>query len=163
MTKRSRGASAKIVALERGGRRQHDVGMARGRRPPRLMHDDGFRPPKSGAQLVGVLMMVEWIAARPIDQLDVGIGALSAVEVVALARVQQAVGDARRRNGAAERIGQNLHCRGVEGERRLGNAGRGAITEAETAARKSDLAETRRQQNDTPKRLLAMIGALQRP
>ncbi len=64
--------SAKIVALERRRRRQHDVRMARGRCPPRLVHDDGFRTPKSGAQLVGVLMMVEWIAARPIHQLDVG-------------------------------------------------------------------------------------------
>src|SRR5215831_14215543 len=137
--------------------------MARGRCPPRLVHDDGFRTPKCGAQLVGVLMMVEWIATRPIHQLDVWVSILSAVEVVTLARVQQALGDARRRNGATERIGQDLHCRGVEGERRLGNAGRGAITEAETAARKSDLAETRRQQNHTPKRLLAMIGALQRP
>ena len=60
--------AAEIVALERGRRRQHDVGMARGRRPPRLVHDDGFRPPQGGAQPVGVLMMVERIAARPIDQ-----------------------------------------------------------------------------------------------
>src|SRR5262249_6932669 len=137
--------------------------MARGRCPPRLVHDDGFRTPKSGAQLVGVLMMVEWIAARPIHQLDVGISILSAVEVVTLARVQQALGDARRRNGATERIGQDLHRRRVEGERRLGDARCGTVAKSETAAWKSDLGETRRQQNDAPKRLLAMIGALQRP
>src|SRR5215831_19204130 len=115
--------------------------MACGRCPPRLVHDDGFRTPKSGAQLVGVLMMVEWIAARPIHQLDVGIGMLSAVEVVVLARVQQAFGDARRRNGASERVGQDLHCRRVKGERRFGNARCGAVAKSETAARKADMAE----------------------
>src|SRR5262249_57315556 len=124
---------------------------------PRLVHDDGLRTPKCVAQLVDVLMMVEWIAARPIHQLDVGIGMLSAVEVVTLARVQQALGDARRRNGASERIGQDLHRRGVAGERRLGDASRGAIAEAENAAGKSGLAETRRQQDDTPKRGPALI------
>ena len=101
--------AADVVALQRRGRRQHDVGVARGRRPPGLVHDDGLRPLPGAAQPVDVLVMVERIAARPIDQPDVGIGAPLAVEVVALARMEQAVGDARRRDGAAERVGQHLH------------------------------------------------------
>ena len=35
--------AADIVAFERGGRRQHYVGVACRRRPPRLVHDDRFR------------------------------------------------------------------------------------------------------------------------
>src|SRR5579871_6574106 len=38
-----------------------------------------------------------------------------------------------------------------------------AVAEAETAAGKSDLAEHRSQRDRSPKRLLAVIGALQRP
>ena len=69
--------SADVVALERGRRRQHDVGMARGRRPPWLVHDDGLRPLPGAAQPVGVLVMMERIAAGPVDQADIGIGAPS--------------------------------------------------------------------------------------
>ena len=63
----------------------------------------------------------------------------------------------------AERIGQRLHRRRIERERRFGDAGRGAVAKTEAATRKSDLAETRGQQHDAPERLLAVIGALQRP
>ena len=75
--------AADIVALERRRRRQHDVGVAGGRRPPRLVHNDGFGPLPGSAQPVEILMMMERIAAGPIDQPDVGIGAARAVEVVA--------------------------------------------------------------------------------
>ena len=77
--------------------------------------------------------------------------------------MQQAFGDARRRDRAAERIGRRLHRGRAERERRLGDAGRRAVAEAEAAARQADLAEARRQQDHRPIRLLAMIGALQRP
>jgi hypothetical protein len=88
--------AADVVALERRGGRQHDIGVARGCGPPRLVHDDGLGLLPGAAELVGVLMMVEWIAAGPIDQLDVGIVAALAVEVVSTAGIEQAVGDARR-------------------------------------------------------------------
>ena len=163
MTNGSRCARADVVSLQRGRRRQHDVGVARGRGPPRIVHDDGLRPAERGAQLVGVLVMVERIAARPVHQLDVRIGAGAAVEVVRLAGMQQALRDPRRRNGAVERIGRGLHARRAERRRRFGDAGRGAVTEAEAAARQADLAETRGQQQHRPIGLLAVIGALQRP
>ena len=107
--------------------------------------------------------MVERIAARPVHQLDVRIGAVAAIEVVRLAGVQQALRDPRRRNGAIERIGRDLHARRAERRRRFGDAGRGAVTEAEAAARQADLAETRSEQQHRPIGLLAVIGALQRP
>ena len=77
--------------------------------------------------------------------------------------MQQAVGDARRRDRAAERIGQRLHRGRAERQRRLGDAGGGAVAEAEAAARKADLAEACGQQDHRPIGLLAVIGALQRP
>ena len=154
---------ADVVSLQSGRRRQHDVGVTRGRRPPRLVHDDGLRPAEGGAQLVGVLVMVERIAARPVHQLDVRIRAVAAIEVVRLAGMQQALRDPRRRNGAVERVGRGLHARRAERRRRLGDAGRGAVTEAEAAARQADLAETGSEQQHRPIGLLAVIGALDRP
>ena len=107
---------------------------------------------------------MERIAAGPIDQPDVGIGAAAAVVIVGLAGMQQAIGDARRRNGAVERIGAAASIAGrAERQRRLGDAGRRAIAEAEAAARQPDLAEHAASSTTRPIGLLAVIGALQRP
>ena len=153
MTKRSRGGAADVVAFERRRRRQHDVGVARRRRPPRLVHDDGLRPLPGAAQPVEILMVVERIAAGPIDQPDVGIGRALAVVVVALAGMEQAVGDARRRDRELRRVGQSV---GIVGP---GNSSGGsaipaarAVAEAEPAARQPDLAEARRQAAPAPNR-----------
>jgi len=48
---------------------------------PRLEQIEAER----GTQLVGVLVMVERIAASPVNQLDVRIAALAAIEIVRLA------------------------------------------------------------------------------
>src|SRR5262249_20386286 len=37
------GRASDVVSLERGGGGQHDVGVARGRRPPALVHDHRLR------------------------------------------------------------------------------------------------------------------------
>ena len=155
--------AADVVALQRRGRRQHDVGVARGRGPPRLVDHDGFRSLPGAAELVGVLVMVERIAAGPIDQADVRIIAALAVEVERLAGMQQAVGDARGRDGDVDRILDAVHRRRHERQRRLGDAGARTIAEAEAAARQADLAERRRQQHHRPIRLLAVVRALQHP
>src|SRR6202007_527629 len=126
-------------------------------------HHDGLWPAKSGAQLVGVLVMVEWIAAGPVDELDVRIGLAARVEVIRRAGMKEALSDPRRRNGAVERIGRGLHARRTERRGRFGDAGGGAIAETEAAARQCDMAETRCQQQNGPIGLLAVIGALQRP
>ena len=151
--------AADVVAFKRGGRRQHDIGEAARSRStmahaPRSV--SGLRP--GAAQLVGVLVMVERIAASPIDQLDVGIGAALAVIVVALARMQQAIGDARRRDGDVDRILHTVHRRSGISERRIADAGAGAITEAEAATGQADLAERRSEQHHRPIRLLAVVA-----
>ena len=56
-------------------RRQHDVGVARGRGPERLVHDDRVRrAPTRARSRREVLVVMERVAARPVDELDVGIG-----------------------------------------------------------------------------------------
>ena len=96
--------AADIVALERRGRRQHDIGTARGRRPPAIVHDDGVGLLPGALQPVEVLMMMERVAAGPIDQLNVGIDGAMAVELVFAVGRAQHVGDARHRNGAPRRV-----------------------------------------------------------
>ena len=154
--------AADIVAFERGGRRQHDVGVARRRRPPRLVHDDRFRALPGAAQPVQVLMVVERVAAGPIDQPDVGIGCALAVIIVALAR--DAAGS-RRCAPPVSRAVPGWAAPALPG-RRTGAAARPrpgarAIAKTEPAARQTDLAEARREQHQRPIGLLAMIGALQ--
>src|SRR5580704_3896450 len=81
------------------------------------------------------LMMMERVAARPIDEANVGIAGALSVVIIGAAGIEQAVADAGRRNGAAERIGEDFHGGRAEGERRLGNAAGRAIAEAKAAAR----------------------------
>ena len=63
--------------------------------------------------------------------------------------------------GAEECLGPVVDARRMKRQRRVRDAGGRAVTETETAARQADLTEARRQKNDRPKRLLAVIGALQ--
>ena len=83
---------------------KHDVGVARRRGPGRFMHDHRVRPGKRPAQPVEILVVVERIAAGPIDQPDVGIGQAPAVVVERLARMQQHVGDARHRDEIGDAV-----------------------------------------------------------
>ena len=115
------------------------------------------------AELVGVLMMMERIAAGPIDQPDVRIVAALAVEVERRAGIEQAIGDARRRDRDVDRILDAVHRRRRERQRRIADAGARAVAEAEAAARQPDLAERRGEQHHRPVRLLAVMRALQRP
>ena len=68
------------------------------------LHDDGLRLLPGALQPVEVLVVMERIAAGPIDQLDVGIGVAAAVELVARAGIEQHVGDAGDRDHGARRI-----------------------------------------------------------
>ena len=77
-TKRSRPELRDVVALERGGRRQHDVGVARERGPPRLLHDDGLGLRPGAQQAVQVLVVVERVAAGPPDDARVGVALIRA-------------------------------------------------------------------------------------
>ena len=156
-------AATDVVPLHRRGRRQHDVGMARRRRPPGLVHHDGLRPAPGLDQAIEILVVVEGIAAAPVDQADVGVGPRAPVEVVGAARVQQHVGDA----GDGDRIA-DLVLRARQGRRadRAANpahAGDGAVAEAEAAAGEADLPHHRGERDQHPEGLLAMVAPLQRP
>jgi hypothetical protein len=108
-------------------------------------------------------MVMERISACPINQTNVWIGAPLTVVIVAAARVEQAVGNTRCRNRAAERVPQRLHRRRAESEGCLGDACGRTIAETEAPARQTDLAQRRGQQDDGPIGLLAVIGTLERP
>ena len=69
------GRTADVLALQRHRAGQHDVGMARGGGPGDLVHDQRVDAREGAAQAVDVLVMVERIAAGPVDQPDVRIGA----------------------------------------------------------------------------------------
>ncbi len=155
--------AADVVALERGGGRQHDVGVARGRRPPAVMDDDRLRLLPRARQAVEVLVVMERIAARPIDQPYVGIGVLPAVERVARARIEQHVGDAGDRNDGARRIERQWQLGPRHVDARHADAVGGAVAEREAAAGEPDAAQHRRQHDRRPIGLLAMMRALQRP
>jgi hypothetical protein len=78
---------ADVVAFERRRRRQHDVRKASRCLPPRLVHDDRFRALPASPQPVEVLVVVERVAAGPMDEAYVWIAGALAVEVVARAGV----------------------------------------------------------------------------
>jgi hypothetical protein len=69
--------------------------MARGCGPERLVDDDGLGLRKGSSQAVQILMVVERVAACPVDQADIRIGQGLAVERHRAARIEQHVGDAR--------------------------------------------------------------------
>ena len=59
------------------------------------MDDDRFRLLPGALQPVQILVVVERISARPIDQPNIGIIVAAAVEFVALAGMEQRVGETR--------------------------------------------------------------------
>ena len=155
-------AGPEIVALQRGRRRQHDVGMARRRRPERVLHDDRLGLAPGAEQPVEVLVVVERIAPGPVHHADVGIGAPLAVEVVFAAGVQQHFGDARDRDEALRRVLAHGQTARPGRDLLAPDQAHRAVADAEPAARQADLAQHRRERDARPDRLLAPVGALQR-
>ncbi len=128
------GRASDVVALERGGGRQHDVGMARGRRPPALVHDHRLRLLPGALQAVEILMVMEGIAAGPVDQANIREGIAAAVEGIARARIEQHVGDTRHRNHGARRVERQRHLGSRHIDARHTDAVGRAVAEAEAAA-----------------------------
>ncbi len=134
-------SGADILALQGDRRRQCDVGMARRRRPHRILHDHGVRPAEGATQPAEILVVVERVAAGPIDQPDVGVGQALAVVIELFAGVQQQVGDARHRDEVGDAVAAYRHGRQRYRERRFAGIGDGAQRVGETAALQPDLAE----------------------
>ena len=84
-------ARGEIVAFERGCRRQHDVGMPSGRRPPRLVDDYRVRLPPGAYEPVEILVMVERVSAGPVNDFDVGLDQIRTLELVRLVGMKQHV------------------------------------------------------------------------
>ena len=106
--------------------------------------------------------MMERIAAGPVDQADVGIGAGLAVVAIGAAGMEQHVRDAGDRDevgNAVAALRQRRHRHGVVAPPVIGD---GAERIAVAAARQADLAQRSREHRAHPDRLLAMFGALQR-
>ena len=153
---------ADIVALQRHGRRQHDVGKFRHRRPGALVHDDGLRDIEGAPQPVDVLVMMERVAARPIDQLDIGVLHRAAVVFEPLARIEQHVGDARDRDEVGDAVlalRQRRNRNGIEPAAGVAERTERVII---SAAGQADLAEHGREHRAHPHRLLAILRPLQR-
>ena len=91
-------AAADIFPLQRSGGRQNDIGKFGLRGPELLMYHYRFRPPPGFAQAVKILMMMKRIAARPVDETNIGVAQMLAVKLVRFARMQQHIGKTRHRN-----------------------------------------------------------------
>src|SRR5688572_13791843 len=81
-----------VVALEHGRRGKHDVSELGVRIPVLLVHHDrlGLAAPRT-QEAVQVLVMMERVAAGPVDEPDVRIRAALPVEVILAARVLEHV------------------------------------------------------------------------
>ena len=78
-------SAADIFPLQRSGGRQNDIGKFGLRGPELLVYDYRFRPPP-GAQAVKILMMMKRVAARPVDEANIGIAQMLAVKLVRFTR-----------------------------------------------------------------------------
>ena len=94
-------AGGHVVALERGGRGEDDVGEARDRVPPRLVHDHGLGALPGARQAVQVLVVMERISAAPVDEAHVRERDAPAVVVDLTPRLEQHVGDTGDRHPAS--------------------------------------------------------------
>ena len=78
--------------------------MARRAGPERVVYQHGVRLLQRAAQAADILMVVEWVASRPRDQLDHRVHVIFTVVGKGLARVQQHVRDPRHRDELAHRV-----------------------------------------------------------
>ncbi len=156
--------SKNIVALHCRSGRQHDVGMLGRRIPPGFMDNHGIGGLPSLQEPVEVRIVVEWIAADGIKQLDLREGDRLPETLHLLSWMQQHV-----RYPTNRHIG--LDCIWPKRKRWLGHAldarrhhaVHRAEAYAEAASWQSYLAKHGGQRNHHPYRLLAMIRTLHRP
>ena len=152
-----------ILALEHRRCGEHDVRVARHGCPPDLIDDDRLGPAQCAHQPPQVLMVMERVAAGPVDEARVRVGAGLSVKLVLAARVHQQVSDTRNRDGSLHRVLALRHGGELEVHRRVADAVLGRVANTEAAARQADLTQHGGKDNSHPDRLLAMIGTLDRP
>ena len=72
--------------------------------PPRLVHDHGLGPPPGPRQAVQILVVMERVAAAPVDEAHVGERDALPVVVDLPAGLEQEVGDARDRRSHGDGV-----------------------------------------------------------
>ncbi len=92
------GVDREIIALERGRDGKHDIGMACGWGPHLFVHDHTRWFCPGGAESIEILVMMERIAACPVDEFDMRIVQTAAVVVERRSGFLQHVGYARHRD-----------------------------------------------------------------
>ena len=106
-------------------------------------------------------MMVKRIAARPVDQPDIGIMTVTAVELIRRARIKQHVSQPRDGDRLFHRILPHRQTRAGEGTAvRSRQIGRG-VGEPQPATGSADLPQQSRQRHRRPERLFTLPCALQ--
>ncbi len=106
-------------------------------------------------------MVMERIAAGPIDQLDVGISVPASIEFVALARRKQHVGDAGDRNHGARRIDRQRNFRTRDIDTRHADAIGRTVAKSKAGPGQANAAQHRCEHDRRPTGLLAMMRPLQ--
>ena len=127
------------------------------------MHHDGLGSLPGRSEPVQVLVVVEDVAAGPVDQLDVGVGVVFAVEVVAVAGPLEHLGDPRRRDdGWVGRERRNGKARYPLADLAGAHVPVGAEGKREPTPRETDLAQRGGEREGHPVRLLTVVGPLDR-
>ena len=150
-----------VVALIGRCRRQHQIGVLGRRRPPGLMHDDGLGPLPGRDQAVQILVVMEGVAATPVDQSDVGIGLPPPIVVEGEAGILEHVHHPGDRDEGVDRIFPLRQRRAVELGRGAAGVVEGADAEADASARQADATQHGGQGERHPERLLAVLRPLQ--
>ena len=156
-------AARDIIAFQRGGGGQHDIGVARQRCPPGFLHDDGLGPRPGAQHAVQILMVMEGVATRPPDDARIGELQHAAIEVMIAAGVFQHFRNARDRDEKPGRVRRGRHGEAWHFAPGMAHAIHAAITKRHTLPRLADQAEHGGKRGQHPIGLLTIIRALQGP
>ena len=152
-----------ILALEGSRGRKHDVRPLGRGSPPGFVHDDRVGLLPSLAQPAQVLVVVEGVAAAPVDQPDVRVDPALPVEFVLVAGIEQHVRDTCHRDGIGDGIvplGESQAAQALEGN---ANSTDRAIPVADATSGQADLAQHRCEHRGHPVGLFPVLSPLQRP
>ncbi len=151
-----KGGHADIGTFKVGGAGQNNISVLGQGIPAPFMNDHGVGFLPRCHQAVEVLMMVERVAASPVDNANIGIGQVLAVELKITPGVEQHIRNPRHRDKISHPVlalgqGHNLVPVGqiTDGMDRR-------ITKAKTPARQADLAKHRGQCHPGPERLFTI-------
>ena len=156
-------AARDVIAFQRGGGGQHDIGVARQRCPPGFLHNDSLCLRPGAQHAVQILMVMEGIAAGPPDDLRIGELQHAAIEVMIAAGVFQHFRNARDRDEEPGRVRRGRHGEAWHVAPWLAHAIHAAIAKRHTLPGLADQAEHGGECGQHPIGLFPVIRALQGP